>query len=70
MPQRIESTCSFCFRKVMVNRSNSRPPKVDDDAGWDELLEQPVGYGHKEDCPWVVNRAYQNKPAYKQGFRE
>ncbi len=70
MPKTKETTCGFCFRKIVVNVSNPQPPKTDDDAGWDELLDQPTGFGHKEDCDWVVNRAFQSRPAYRRGFRE
>lgn len=65
-----ETNCSFCFRAIMVGISDPAPPKADDDVGWNELLDQPTGFGHKEDCDWVVNRAFQDKPAYRTGFRD
>jgi hypothetical protein len=72
MPEdkRVEATCGFCFRAIMVHRSDPKPPKPDNDAGWDELLDQPTGFGHREDCDWVINKAFQGKPAYRTGFRD
>jgi len=54
----------------MVNLSDPSPPKANDDQGWADLNDQPAGFGHKEDCEWLTNRAYQMKDAYKQGYRE
>jgi len=50
--------------------STSQPPKPNDRAGWTELLEQPTGYGHKQDCEWVATKAFQSTPLFRRRWQD
>ena len=54
MESKRDAICSFCFRHVKVVDEDHIPPPESEE--WLEIEEE---FGHKDDCEWVANRAYQ-----------
>ena len=54
MESKRKAVCTFCYRHIKVVDEDHIPPPESEE--WIEIEEE---FGHKDDCEWVINRAYQ-----------